>query len=101
MCFFFASLEQFNKGFSGLFGKGQPGDYDEGTEGADEGTFASRFGWIYNAKRIADFENISLDEAYNLPLIQALNDLSYLKEYEANEKRIYKDARDSEQYGDT
>lgn len=46
---------------------------------------------------ISDFESISLDEAYNLPVIQALNDLSYLKEYEAHERKMIKNARDTEQ----
>lgn len=28
---------------------------------------------------VAEYENICLDAAYDLPVIQALNDLSYLK----------------------
>lgn len=37
-----------------------------------------------------------MDEAYNLGVMQCLNDLSYLKDYEENQKRLL-NARDSEQ----
>ena len=55
--------------------------------------FNEQYGWIYSAKKVAEFEGIKLDEAYDLPIIQAFNDLSYLKahqEYEAeiNQKKI-------------
>jgi hypothetical protein len=38
-----------------------------------------RYGWIYQATIIADHERIKLSEVYELPTIQALNNLSYLK----------------------
>lgn len=47
-----------------------------------------RFGWIYQATIIADHERIKLSEVYELPTLQALNNLSYLKS---------KNAFDSEQ----
>jgi hypothetical protein len=75
---------------------GRKGGDDEGAEERDESTFGSRWGWVYNTKQIADFENISMDEAYQLPVMQCLNDLSYLKDYEENQKRLL-NARDSEQ----
>jgi hypothetical protein len=55
--------------------------------------FNEQYGWIYSAKKVAEFEGIKLDEAYDLPIIQAFNDLSYLKahqEYESeiNQKKI-------------
>jgi hypothetical protein len=55
--------------------------------------FNEQYGWIYSAQKIAEFERIKLDEAYDLPIIQAFNDLAFLKahqEYEAeiNNKKI-------------
>lgn len=47
-----------------------------------------RFGWIFQATIIAEHEKIKLKEVYDLPTIQALNDLSYLKAksaYDTNE----------------
>jgi hypothetical protein len=38
-----------------------------------------QFGWIYNCKQIADFEGISVEEAWNIPTMRALNTLTYLK----------------------
>lgn len=38
-----------------------------------------QYGWIYQATLIAEHEKIKLMEVYELPAIQALNDLSYLK----------------------
>jgi len=37
------------------------------------------YGWIYQTKLVADFEGITLDQAFNLPVINFLNDLAYLK----------------------
>jgi hypothetical protein len=51
------------------------------------------YGWIYQTELVAAFERITLEEAYELPTIQFLNDLSYLKsksEYEADQlKKAY------------
>jgi hypothetical protein len=87
LCFFFDSLQRLNKGFSGLFGIRDEDDAD-----GSEDDFTGRFGWIYNAKMVADFENISLDQAYELGVIQFLNDLSYLKEKDAHDQRLIKNA---------
>jgi hypothetical protein len=38
-----------------------------------------RYGWIYQATLIAEHERITLEQVYEMPTIQALNDLSYLK----------------------
>jgi hypothetical protein len=51
------------------------------------------FGWIYQASLVAEFERISMEAVYDLPTIQFLNDLSYLKaksEYDAEQlKKAY------------
>lgn len=53
----------------------------------------SVYGWIYQATLIADHEKIKLDEVYNLPTLQVLNDLAYLKSKNAYDseqmKRVY------------
>jgi len=41
--------------------------------------FMHHYGWIYQTKLVADFEGITLDQAFNLPVINFLNDLAYLK----------------------
>jgi hypothetical protein len=38
-----------------------------------------RYGWIYQATIIAEHERINLADVFELPTIQALNDLSYIK----------------------
>lgn len=50
--------------------------------------FISQYGWIYAATQVADHEKITLEQAYDLPIIQALNDLAYLKSYAAYQKKI-------------
>lgn len=49
--------------------------------------FVEKYGWIYSAKQVAEFEGIPLNEAYDLPIIQALNILSLLKSKADYEKR--------------
>jgi len=50
--------------------------------------FNEQYGWIYSAKKVADFEGITLDQAYDLPIIQAFNDLAYLKAHQEYESEI-------------
>lgn len=37
------------------------------------------FGWHFTAKQIADFENTTVSQAWDMPTIEALNTMSYLK----------------------
>lgn len=69
------NLEKFNAEYNTLFGLGD--DYDPRITGH---RFNKRYGWVYSASAIAEYERITLDEAYRLPVRQALNDLAYLKE---------------------
>jgi len=86
--FFLQNLRRFNKQFTGLFEIRDEGeDTGEPVEQTDGG-FDQRYGWIYNTKRIADFEGVTMDEAYDLCVMQALNDLAYLKEKDRNDKRL-------------
>lgn len=64
----------FNKEYSGLFGLDREVNGD-----AQSDYFNRRYGWIYSASQLAEYERISLDQAMNLPIRQAFNDLAYLK----------------------
>jgi hypothetical protein len=55
-----------------------------------EENFSSRFGWIYNAKQVSEFEMITLDAVYDLPVVQFLNDLAYLKSKKQLDEYQYK-----------
>ena len=67
--------------------------YDVGTGEGDEtggsgNTFANNYGWIYSTEQVAELERITLDEAYELPILQFLNDLVYLKAKSDNEQKM-------------
>ena len=52
--------------------------------------FIEQFGWIYSAKQVSQHEGISLDKAFELPILQAFNTLAYLKSEQAYQKHISK-----------
>lgn len=68
------SLNNLIKSYSGLFGL-----LDQQEETEKPHAFIEKYGWLFSAKQVADYEGIPLDKVYDLPVIQALNDLSYLK----------------------
>jgi hypothetical protein len=78
-----------DKGFEGLFGSRDDGEeLDEVSSRSSVSNFMRDFGWIYQASLVAEFERITMEEVYDIPTIQFLNDLSYLKaknEYEAEQ----------------
>lgn len=92
-------MEKFHKGFGALFGKRvEEEGADEGEDAGTKNDFETSWGWVFNAKRVADFENITMEATYGLGVIQFLNDLVYLKEFEADQlQRVKKDSR----YGNT
>jgi hypothetical protein len=78
-------FEEFNKEYGKLFGvdKTVAGD-------VQEEEFNKRYGWIYSATQVKEHEGIKLDDAFALPVRQALNDLVFLKakgKYEAEQLR--------------
>jgi len=80
---FLESFKNLNSKYQVLFGTS-----DEEDENRTVDEFQKSFGWIYNAKLVSEFENISLDEVWDLPTLQFLNDLTYLKlklDWDANE----------------
>lgn len=52
--------------------------------------FNKRYGWVFSAGEVAKYENITLDQAYGLPIRQALNDLNYLKEKSKYDDKLLK-----------
>lgn len=76
---------EFNKEYKSLFGVDKEVSGD-----VQEDVFNKRYGWIYSASQVAEYERITNDEAFALPVRQALNDLAYLKakgKYEAEQLR--------------
>ena len=83
------TYKRLNKSYGSLFGKGNT-EEQEGNEAEVERnteTFEARWGWIYNAELIKGFEGIELDKVWELPIIQALNGLAYLKDKSQNERQ--------------
>jgi len=76
VCFFLRSFQQINSKFTYLF---QEHNTDEESDGNNSNEFTRSYGWLYNAKMVSEFENISINEVWNLGVLQFLNDLSYLK----------------------
>lgn len=86
-----SSIQRLDKEFVGLFQDGIDEGRDDGRASRDNGGgFMQRFGWIYQATLIAEHERIKLSEVYELPTIQALNDLSYLKSKNAHDREQIK-----------
>lgn len=41
----------------------------------------ARWGWVFSTKQVADFQNITVNEGYEMKVIEYLNTLAYLKDY--------------------
>lgn len=54
--------------------------------------FEKKWGWIYSVTRIAKHRRITLDQAYELTTIQALNDLSFIRDLQKHEQQLIKNA---------
>lgn len=81
------SFSQFCKEYPGLFDLPEDGEEQE----VKEDPFNRSFGWIYSATQVAEHERITLEQAYNLPVRQAMNDLAFLKaKQEYDRKQIEK-----------
>lgn len=87
------SIRRFNENFKELFGgrDDEEGDGPGEDSGGNE-SFDDRFGWIYNAKQVADFENITLDDCYKKDVVSFLNYLVYLKNYNIHIEKLNKNA---------
>lgn len=72
---FISQFESFNKEYKSLFDVGE--EAEDGNKVDDN--FNNRYGWIYSASQVAEYERITLDDAFALPVRRALNALAYLK----------------------
>lgn len=72
---FTENFAAFNAEFKPLFGL----DDEVVGDKAKIDPFNKRFGWTYAVTRVAEYERVTLDQAYELPSRQFLNDLAYLK----------------------
>ena len=76
-----------DKGFSGLFDSGDDGEEANEVSVRDSvSSFMRYYGWIYQAALVAEFERIPLEAVYDLPTLQFLNDLAYLKSKSEHDK---------------
>lgn len=84
---FLEVIKKLSEEYQGLFGieDVEQEEFKPLTNGFNE-----QYGWIYSAQKIAKFERIKLDEAYDLPIIQAFNDLAFLKAHQEYEAEINK-----------
>ena len=88
-----STLRKFHEGFAELFNTkvdSEGGEADDSLP--DDNDFNTRFGWIYNAKQVADFENISLWEFWEKDVMSFLNHLLYLNNYNSHMSKINKNA---------
>lgn len=78
---------KFNNEYKSLFG------LDKEVSGeVQNDVFNKRYGWIYSASVVAEYERIPLKQAFELPVRQAFNDLAFLKakvkyDYEQSKKK--------------
>ena len=80
-------LQKLDKEFEGLFGSGdEREENDEVSSRGSVSSFMRFYGWIYQTSLVAEFERIKMEEAYELPTIQFLNDLAYLKAKSEHER---------------
>ena len=49
-----------------------------------------RWGWVFSTKQVADFNNITVNQTYDLKVIEYLNILAYLKDYNKHKDNEYK-----------
>lgn len=86
---FYLSFAAFIDSYKGLF-EAEENEDDEEIKPEKPHPFIDQYGWIYSAKQVADHEGITLDEAFDLPVVQAFNDLAYLKAFQSYQKHINK-----------
>lgn len=88
---FFLSFSDLVNSYKGLFEAEETEDEsDELAKPEKPHPFVDQYGWLFSAKQVAEYEGITLSEAFDLPIIQALNDLAYLKSFQSYQKHLNK-----------
>jgi hypothetical protein len=85
---FLQSFAELLQGYKGLFESDEVVEEDGKMEKPHP--FIEQYGWIYSAKEVAQHEGITLDKAFDLPILQAFNALAYLKSEQSYQKYINK-----------
>jgi hypothetical protein len=84
---FLQSFSELLQGYKGLF---ESEEVEEDGKMEKPHPFIEQYGWIYSAKEVAQHEGITLDKAFDLPILQAFNALAYLKSEQSYQKYINK-----------
>ena len=88
---FFLSFAKLVDSYKGLFETDETeSESDELAKPDKPHPFADQYGWIYSAKQVAEHEGITLDAAFDLPVVQAFNALAYLKAFQSFQKHLNK-----------
>lgn len=74
---FIKVISELDSNFKGLYEEVDEQMQEQSVRGGSR--FVEFYGWHYCVKIVAEHEMIPLDKAYELPCMQFLNDLSYLK----------------------
>ena len=91
--FFFLILCGIDKSFGALFDKGTDESDDSGQSSGSSNSFAANYGWIYSTEQVAELERITLDQAYDMNILQYLSDLVYIKEKQKNDRKMMEEVR--------
>jgi hypothetical protein len=91
--FFLSIIRGIDKRFGALFDKGTDESDDNGQDSGGSNSFAANYGWIYSTEQVAELERITLDQAYDMNILQYLSDLVYIKEKQKNERKMMEEIR--------
>lgn len=84
---FLLSFGELIASYKNLFETQEQANEDEGKVEKPH-PFIAQYGWIFSATQVAEHEKITLDQAFELPILQALNDLAYLKSFGEYQKKL-------------
>lgn len=87
---FLLSFAELLNSYKGLFEAEEQDDEEREAKLEKPHPFIDQYGWIYSAKQVAEHEGITVDQVFELPVLQAFNTLSYLKSYQSYQKYINK-----------
>ena len=81
--FFLSIIQRINKQYNNLLN-------DQSGTGEEGSGFMARWGWVYSTKQVADFQNISVAATFEMAVVEYLNTLAYLKDYNKDKDNQYR-----------
>lgn len=87
---FLDSFKQLIESYSGLFDKEEEMEDEPLRPAEDIHPFIAQYGWLYSARQVAKDQGIKLNEAFEMPILEALNTLAYLKSEQSYIKKMSK-----------